>query len=134
MPRRGFVATSACSNSRLSVRSHTELRGNGCEGEAVRVPLSGITHHGVGHLARVASPLDSVALQVADHGGAVDPVLSGETVDGLPVDVPGHDLGDLTSRQPALLLSGTPGGWNVLVLGSSADHLFKRRPQLVFRE
>lgn len=104
------------------------------EGDPGRVPLRRGTDLRVGHLARVSSAIDTVTLQVADDRGSVDPVFPGETVDGLAVGVPGHDLVDLIGGQPALMLAGTRFHRNVLILSGSPDHLLQCCPQLMFRE
>lgn len=111
-----------------------ELGRDRAEGETRCIPLGGRSHLDVRHLARVPPPVDTSALQVADHGRAVDAVLPSESVDGLAVDVPGHEFADLISSQPALLLAEARDRRNVLVLGGSADHLLKSGPQFLFRE
>lgn len=111
-----------------------ELRRYPSEGETRGVSLRCRSDLGIGHLAWVPSSLDAVAFQMCDHGRAVDAVLPSETVDGLTVDVPGHDLVDLFGGQPALLLAGTRFDRYVLILGDSSDHLLEGCPQLVFRE
>jgi hypothetical protein len=88
----------------------------------------------VGHLARVLSPIDTLALQVADDRCSVDVVLTGESIDRLSVDVPCHDFLDLLWLQPALLLTGTQNSRNMMILGGSSHHLLQGRQQLVFRE